>query len=329
MDYKLLKTLNRKFCVAPMLDWTDRHERYFLRLISKHVLLYTEMVTTGALIHGDRQRHLQFNQEEHPVALQLGGSEPSELVGCALMAEEEGYDEVNINVGCPSERVQKGSFGACLMAEPNLIAECVDAMRQQVGIPITVKHRIGIDDKDSYEELVNFVKTISQAGCNTFIIHARKAWLKGLSPKENREIPPLRYDIAYQIKKDFPELEIIINGGIKTLAECDEHLQQVDGVMLGREVYHNPYVMAEVDREIYGSADNVLSRKQILQQFIEYVEGQLVQDVYLKHMSRHILGLFHGVAGAKAWRRHISENSYKSGAGIEVLQDAAAFVDCD
>ena len=312
-----------------MLDWTDRHERYFLRLISKHALLYTEMVTTGALIHGDRQRHLQFNKEEHPVALQLGGSEPSELSDCALMAEDEGYDEVNINVGCPSERVQKGSFGACLMAEPNLIAECVSMMRQQVSIPITVKHRIGIDDKDSYEELVHFVKTISQAGCKTFIIHARKAWLKGLSPKENREIPPLRYDIAYQIKKDFPELEIIINGGIKTLVECDEHLQQVDGVMLGREIYHNPYVMAEVDQQIYGSTDDVLSRKQILQQFIEYVESQLAQDVYLKHMSRHILGLFHGVAGAKAWRRHISENSYKAGAGIEVLQDAAEFVDCD
>ena len=312
-----------------MLDWTDRHERYFLRLISKHALLYTEMVTTGALIHGDRQRHLQFNKEEHPVALQLGGSEPSELSDCALMAEDEGYDEVNINVGCPSERVQKGSFGACLMAEPNLIAECVSMMRQQVSIPITVKHRIGIDDKDSYEELVHFVKTISQAGCNTFIIHARKAWLKGLSPKENREIPPLMYDVAYQIKKDFPELEIIINGGIKTLIECDEHLQQVDGVMLGREVYHNPYVMAEVDRQIYGSTDDVLSRKQILQQFIEYVESQLAQDVYLKHMSRHILGLFHGVAGAKAWRRHISENSYKAGAGIEVLQDAAEFIDCD
>ena len=309
-----------------MLDWTDRHERYFLRLISKHALLYTEMITTGALIHGDRQRHLQFNTEEHPLAVQLGGSEPRELAQCAVMAEDAGYDEVNINVGCPSERVQKGSFGACLMAEPELIAECVDTMQQAVQIPITVKHRIGIDDKDSYEELSHFVKTVSQAGCKTFIIHARKAWLKGLSPKENREVPPLQYDTVYQIKQDFPDLEIIINGGITQLADCHEHLQQVDGVMLGREVYHNPYILAEVDQQIYGANHSVISRKEILQQFIEYVEKQLEQDVYLKHMSRHILGLFHGVAGAKAWRRHISENSHKAGSGVEVLQQAVAFV---
>ena len=321
--------LNRKFSVAPMLDWTDRHERYFLRLMSQHALLYTEMVTTGALIYGDRQRHLQFNSEEQPVAIQLGGSEPSELAECAKIAEDEGYNEVNINVGCPSERVQKGSFGACLMAEPNLIADCVDKMQQRVNIPVTVKHRIGIDDRDSYEELTNFISIISQAGCKTFIIHARKAWLKGLSPKQNRDIPPLKYDVVYQIKQDFPDLEIIINGGINSLEQCNEHLQEVDGVMLGREVYHNPYIMAEVDQQIYGTDTPIITRKQVLQQFIEYVENQLAQDVYLKHMSRHILGLFHGVSGAKAWRRHISENSYKVGAGIEVLKDAAEFVDCD
>ncbi len=312
-----------------MLDWTDRHERYFLRLISKHALLYTEMITTGALIHGDRQRHLQYNTEEHPVAIQLGGSEPSELAQCAIMAEDAGYDEVNINVGCPSERVQKGSFGACLMAEPKLIAECVDAMQQQVNIPVSVKNRIGIDEKDSYEELCHFIDSVAQSGCKTFIIHARKAWLKGLSPKENREIPPLQYDTVYQIKKDFPELEIIINGGIHTLDQCQEHLEKVDGVMLGREVYHNPYMMAEVDQQLYNSTSPIKSRKEILQQFMDYVEKQLAQDVYLKHMSRHILGLFHGAAGAKAWRRHISENSYKAGAGIEVLQEAAKWVDCD
>ena len=321
--------LDRKFCVAPMLDWTDRHERYFLRLMSQHALLYTEMVTTGALIYGDRQRHLQFSCEEQPVAIQLGGSDPSELAECAKMAEDEGYNEVNINVGCPSERVQKGSFGACLMAEPNLIADCVDTMQQRVGIPVTVKHRIGIDDRDSYEELTNFINSVSQAGCKTFIIHARKAWLKGLSPKQNRDVPPLKYDVVYQIKQDFPDLEIIINGGINSLEQCNEHLQEVDGVMLGREVYHNPYIMAEVDQQIYGTDTPIITRKQVLQQFIAYVENQLAQDVYLKHMSRHILGLFHGVSGAKAWRRHISENSYKVGAGIEVLKDAAEFVDCD
>jgi tRNA-dihydrouridine synthase A len=312
-----------------MLDWTDRHERYFLRLLSHHAVLYSEMVTTGALIHGDRQRYLQFNTEEHPIALQLGGSEPSELAQCAQMAEDEGYNEVNINIGCPSQRVQKGSFGACLMAEPELVADCVDAMQQRVNIPITVKHRIGIDNKDSYEELCHFITTIAATGCDTFIIHARKAWLKGLSPKQNRDIPPLDYDLVYQIKRDFPALNIIINGGIKTLAECQQHLESTDGVMLGREVYHNPYLMVEVDQTLYGVNRPILSRKQILQEFMHYVETQRSQDVHLKHMSRHILGLFQGIAGAKAWRRYISENSYKAGAGVEVLEYAANLVDCE
>jgi len=309
-----------------MIKWTDRHERYFLRLISKHALLYTEMITTGALIHGDRQKYLQFNTEEHPVAIQLGGSEPSDLAECAVIAEAEGYDEVNINVGCPSERVQKGSFGACLMAEPNLIAECVDAMQQRVNIPVTVKHRIGIDDKDSYAELSNFINTVSQAACNTFIIHARKAWLQGLSPKENREVPPLKYDVVYQIKQDFPDLEIIINGGITDLQQCKEHLQQVDGVMLGREVYHNPYILAEIDQQIYGDNTKIPTAEEIFLSFLDYVEDQIAQGVYLKHMSRHILGLFHGMSGAKAWRRYISEHSYKKDASANVLRQAAEFV---
>jgi len=312
-----------------MLDWTDRHERYFLRLLSHHAVLYSEMVTTGALIHGDRHRYLQFNPEEQPVALQLGGSEPSELAQCAQMAQDEGYNEVNLNVGCPSQRVQKGSFGACLMAEPALVAECIDAMQQTASIPITVKHRIGIDNNDSYEALCHFISTITATGCDTFIIHARKAWLKGLSPKQNRDIPPLDYDLVYQIKRDFPDLTIIINGGIKTLAECQHHLESTDGVMLGREVYHNPYLMAEVDQMLYGANTPLLSRKQILQEFMYYVETQLSHDVYLKHMSRHILGLFQGIAGAKAWRRYISENSHKVGAGVEVLETAANLVDCE
>lgn len=312
-----------------MLDWSDRHERYFLRLMSQQALLYTEMVTTGALIHGDRQRYLQFNAEEHPVALQLGGSEPHELAQCAQMAADEGYNEVNLNIGCPSQRVQKGSFGACLMAEPVLVADCIDAMQQAVNIPITVKHRIGIDDNDSYEALCHFISTVATTGCNTFIIHARKAWLQGLSPKQNRDVPPLDYDLVYNIKRDFPTLNIIINGGIKTLDECQQHLLQTDGVMLGREVYHNPYMMAAVDQCLYGADTAILSRKQILHQFMHYVEKQLAQDVYLKHMSRHILGLFQGMAGAKAWRRYISENSHKVGAGIEVLEYAASLVDCE
>lgn len=324
-----MKKLDRRFNVAPMLDWSDLHERYFLRLISKHTLLYTEMVTTGALIHGDRQRYLKFNPEEHPVAMQLGGSDPTDLSECAKMVEDMGYDEININVGCPSERVQRGSFGACLMAEPELIAECVEQMRQIVDIPITVKHRIGIDDKDSYAELQHFIRTVASGGCESFIIHARKAWLKGLSPKQNRDIPPLKYDVVYQIKCDFPDLDIVINGGIKTLAECQQHLEHVDGVMMGREVYHNPYILAELDKTLYGADTPLLTRKQILQQFIPYVEDQLSQGVYLKHMSRHLLGLFQGISGAKAWRRHISENSYKVGASIEVLEDAASLVNCD
>lgn len=319
----------RIFSVAPMLDWTDRHERYFLRLLSRHALLYTEMITTGALIYGDRQRYLAFNQEEHPVALQLGGSDPQEMATCAQMVEDAGYDEVNINVGCPSDRVQRGRFGACLMADPNLIAECVAAMRERVTIPVTVKNRIGIDEQDDYAHLQQFITTVAAAGCETFIIHARKAWLQGLSPKENRDVPPLCYDIVYQLKRDFPELTIIINGGIKDLNACDEHLQHVDGVMLGREIYHNPYLLAQVDQRFYQDSHAILSRKAILTAFCDYMESQMAQGVYLKHMSRHILGLFQGVAGAKAWRRLLSEEAHKPTSTIELIHRAADLVDCD
>lgn len=319
--------LNRRFCVAPMLDWTDRHERYLLRLLSKHAVLYTEMVTTGALIYGDKHRHLQFNAEEHPVALQLGGSEPKDMALSAKMAEDYGYDEVNINVGCPSDRVQQGAFGACLMAEAELVAENIVAMQKAVKIPVTVKNRIAIDDMPEYETLHNFLQVVSQAGCKTFIIHARKAWLKGLSPKQNRDVPPLNYQLVYQIKQEFPELEIIINGGIKTLEASEQHLKQVDGVMMGREVYHNPFIMNEVDKRLYSdkTARNS-SELEILNQYMDYMQKQLNQGVLLKHMSRHLLGLFTGKPGAKAWRRHISENAYKKGAGIEVIQQAVNYI---
>ncbi|PID46686.1 MAG: tRNA dihydrouridine(20/20a) synthase DusA [Proteobacteria bacterium] len=309
-----------------MLDWTDRHERYFLRLLSKHAWLYTEMVTTGALIHGDYERYLKFNHQEHPVALQLGGSDPRDMVMCAKMAEDFGYDEVNINVGCPSDRVQRGAFGACLMAEPELIATCVAAMQEAVSIPVTVKNRIGIDDQNEAVSLRQFISTVAEAGCKTFVIHARKAWLKGLSPKQNRDIPPLNYDLVYQIKQESPELEIIINGGINTLEECTQHLQSVDGVMVGREAYHNPYHLVDVDATLYNDTHPKVTRLWVLDQYIAYIEARLSEGVPLKHMTRHILGLFQGVTGAKAWRRHISEQAYKPDAGIDVLRHAASYI---
>ncbi|HEY9200659.1 MAG TPA: tRNA dihydrouridine(20/20a) synthase DusA [Gammaproteobacteria bacterium] len=318
--------MNRTFCVAPMLDWTDRHERYFLRLISAQAVFYTEMVTTGALIHGDRQRFLDFDQTEHPLALQLGGSNPAELVQCVRMAEDYGYDEVNLNVGCPSDRVQSGMFGACLMAEPQRVADCVAEMQAASNLPVTVKHRIGIDENDSIEELFRFVETVAEAGCKTFIVHARKAWLKGLSPKENRDVPPLRYDAVYQLKQAMPQLEIIINGGINTLQDAQLQLQHVDGVMMGREIYHNPYILAQVDQQFYHSSQEIPSRFEIIEAFLPYVETQLEQGTRLHAMSRHILGLFNGLPGAKKWRRHISENATREGAGVEVLQQALACV---
>ena len=307
-----------------MLDWTDRHCRFFHRLLTKEAILYTEMVTTGAILYGDPARQLRFNSQEHPVALQLGGSEPQELAQCARIAQDYGYDEINLNVGCPSERVQKGAFGACLMAEPQLIAECVSAMQAAVAIPITVKNRVGIDDQEDYADLHHFIDTVSQAGCQTFIIHARKAWLKGLSPKENREIPPLRYDLVYQIKQAFPALEIIINGGITTLEQCQQHLQHVDGVMVGREAYHNPWLLAQVDPLLYGTPAPLESRQAALLAMLPYVQAQLDAGVPLGHISRHLLGLFQGMPGARAFRRLISENAHKPDAGVKLLRDALA-----
>ncbi|MGR5288385.1 tRNA dihydrouridine(20/20a) synthase DusA [Vibrio maritimus] len=316
-------TANR-LSVAPMLDWTDRHCRYFHRLLSSQTLLYTEMVTTGAIIHG-KGDFLAYNEAEHPVALQLGGSNPADLATCAKLAAERGYDEVNLNVGCPSDRVQNGRFGACLMAEPDLVAECVAAMREVVDIPVTVKTRIGIDDHDSYEFLTKFVSTVSEkGGVDQFTIHARKAWLSGLSPKENREIPPLDYPRAYQIKKDFPHLNVAVNGGVKTLEESLEHLQHLDGVMIGREAYQNPYILAQVDQLIFGLDTPVKKRKQVVEEMYPYIERQLSNGSYLGHISRHMIGLFQAMPGARQWRRYISENAHKKGAGIEVLETALA-----
>lgn len=285
-------------------------------------MFYSEMVTTGAIIHGDRQRFLDFNACEHPLALQVGGSDPKALAECARIAEDWGYDEINLNCGCPSDRVQNGMIGACLMAEPALVADCISAMQQAARIPVTIKHRIGIDDMEDYAGLVNFVSTVAATGCNTFIVHARKAWLKGLSPKENREVPPLQYDKVVQLKKDYPELEIIINGGITTLEQSLSLLEQVDGVMLGREIYSNPYLLAEVDQKIYGSSAPVASREEVMEGFMAYAEAQMGKGVRLNYMTRHILGLYHGMPGARRFRRVISEQAHLPNAGIDVLKRA-------
>lgn len=309
-----------------MLDWTDRHERYFLRLISKHALLYTEMVTTGAIIHGDAHRYLRFNEAEHPVALQLGGSDPADLAHCSKIAASYDYDEVNLNLGCPSNRVQNGSFGACMMAQPQLVADCLKAMLDAVDIPVTAKIRIGIDGRESFQELVDYVAILSKAGCQIFIVHARIAILQGLSPKQNREVPPLKYDVVYRLKQQFPDLTFIINGGIKTIQECHQHLKQVDGVMLGREAYHNPYVLAEVDGQFYQDDHIIPTRHRLVEQMLPYVEQQLTEGVPLLPVIRHMLGLFHAQPGGKLWRRYISEHGHKKGAGVEVLQQALQLV---
>jgi len=317
------KKISRRLCIAPMMDRTDKHFRYFLRLITKHTLLYTEMITTGAILHGDHGQFLNYSKREHPLALQLGGSNPDELARCTKIASDWGYDEVNLNVGCPSDRVQSARFGACLMAEPELVANCVLAMQKQTHIPITVKTRIGIDERDSYEELSAFIEHVSHAGCQTFIIHARKAWLKGLSPKENREIPPLQYETVYQLKKDYPQLEIIINGGFTSIEQIIEQYDHVDGVMIGRAAYQNPYLLAKVDQLIFQDDYPVKSRHEVLEEFMEYVDQNLAQGIYLSHMARHILGLYQGQAGARLYRRTISEKAYQSGAGLDVLKEAA------
>lgn len=302
-----------------MMAWTDRHERYFLRQISRHTLLYTEMVTTGALLHGDHQRFLRFDTEEHPVALQLGGCEPDALARCAALGQEHGYDEINLNVGCPSERVQAARFGACLMAEPELVASCIGAMLQACDLPVTVKCRIGIDDHDSYHFFRNFIDSVASAGCSVFTVHARKAWLKGLSPKQNREIPSLHYDYVYRLKQEQPELEIIINGGIENLDQAEYHLQFVDGVMLGRAAYRNPYLLAGADQRIFGDRTENRTRHEIAEAMFSYISEQLEQGVPFKSISRHMLGLFQGQYGGRLWRRILSEEGCRDDAGIPTL----------
>ena len=316
----------QRFSVAPMLDWTDRHCRYFHRLLSGQTLLYTEMITTGAILFG-KGNYLAYSQEEQPVALQLGGSDPQALAECAKRAEELGYNEINLNAGCPSDRVQNGRFGACLMAEPELVADCVKAMKSAVSIPVTVKTRIGIDDSDSYEFLQRFIQIVSeQGGCDNFTLHARKAWLSGLSPKENREIPPLDYPRVYQVKQDFPHLTVSINGGIKTLDEAKAHLMHVDGVMMGREAYQNPGILAEVDRELFGTRTDAPDVVSVIEAMYPYIEHELSQGTYLGHITRHMLGIFQGIPGARQFRRHLSENAHKAGADVEVLRQALTFV---
>lgn len=317
---------SRLISVAPMMDCTDRHDRYFLRLIAPHALLYTEMLTTGALIHGDFQRFLAFDPLEHPVALQLGGSDPDKLAHCARLGEEFGYDEINLNVGCPSDRVKSGHFGACLMLSPQLVADGVAAMKAKVNIPVTVKCRIGVDDQDSYEALHHFIELNASAGCEVFIIHARKAWLNGLSPKENREIPPLQYDVVARVKRDFPHLTIVINGGIKTLAEVDEQLKHVDGVMIGREAYSNPYFLSQIEEKYFSSSENILSRVQVIEKFIPYVEEQIKNKVKLSSITRHVLGLFMGQKGARLWRRTLSENAHKPEMDATLLREALSHI---
>lgn len=316
--------IDHRLCIAPMLDWTDRYCRYFLRQISRHVILYTEMVTTGALLHRDPGRFLDFHTDEHPIALQLGGSNPSQLAACTRLAEEWGYDEVNLNVGCPSDRVQSGRFGACLMAEPQLVGDCTLAMSEAAQLPVTVKHRIGIDDLDSYEQLTRFVATVEQAGCSTFIVHARKAWLQGLSPKQNREIPPLQYEVVQRLKKDFPHLELIINGGFKTLAQVEQQLEHLDGVMIGREAYQNPWILAQADGRIFATEEPPRTRQQIVEAMLPFIEQQYALGVPVHRITRHMLGLFQGQPGARAWRRHLSEQVHRQTAGPQIVSDALA-----
>jgi tRNA-dihydrouridine synthase A len=316
-------SIDHRFSVAPMLDWTDKHCRYFHRLLSQHAVLYTEMVTTGALIHGNGD-YLDFNQEEHPVVLQLGGSHPGDMAHCAKLAEARGYDAVNINVGCPSDRVQNGMFGACLMAQPQQVADCVKAMQDAVSIPITVKTRIGIDDSDDYQFLQDFVIAVADAGCEQLIIHARKAWLKGLSPKENREVPPLNYDRVYQLKREFPQLNISINGGVKTLQQAKQQLHYLDGVMIGREAYSNPMLLSSVDSLIYGKTEPVRSPEQVVLAMLPYIERQMQQGARFWHIARHMLGLFQGMPGARQWRRLLSEQGHFATAEPELLLRALA-----
>lgn len=326
MTMEQVLTAGHKISVAPMMDWTDRHDRFFLRLITRYSLLYTEMLTTGAVIHGDRTHLLGFDTSEHPVALQLGGAEPDALAEAARIGADFGYDEINLNVGCPSDRVQSGRFGACLMREPDLVAQCVEAMRRAVSVRVTVKCRIGVDEQDPAQALPTLARAVHDAGCETLIVHARKAWLEGLSPRENRDIPPLEYQRVYDLKHDMPQLNILINGGIVSLDEAEKHLIHVDGVMLGRAAYQTPYVLADADRRFYGSTEAPLSRHEVLEAYLPYVERELARGIHLHAMTRHILGLFQGLPGARAFRRYISENAPRSGANADVIRNAMALV---
>jgi len=310
--------LDHGLCVAPMMDWTDRHCRYFHRLLATSALLYTEMVTTGAVLHGDREKLLGFNPEEHPLALQLGGSDPQDLAKSAKIAADRGYDEINLNVGCPSDRVQRGRFGACLMLEPGLVRDCVAAMRDSVDIPVTVKTRIGVDECDSYGYFSDFINIVAESGCGVFIVHARKAWLSGLSPKQNREIPTLRPDWVYRLKQERPDLAVVLNGGVATADDAERHLQRLDGVMLGRAAYHEPWVLAQCQNRLFGGPD-LPDRERIVGEMTDYLRRQVRLGVPVKHVSRHLLGLFLGEPGARSWRRYISENAHREDGNTDLL----------
>lgn len=316
------QTLDRRLSIAPMMERTDRHCRYFLRLITRHTLLYTEMITTAALLHGDRERLLAFDENEHPLALQLGGSDPVAMAACARMAEENGFDEVNVNVGCPSPRVRSGRIGACLMTEPRLVADCVAAMGDATRLPVTVKTRIGVDEQDSYESLVDFVETVAGAGCETFIVHARKAWLSGLSPRENRSVPPLRHDVVQRLKSDFPHLCVVLNGGVSDLDQARRHLAHVDGVMVGRKAYHNPYMLARADAVVFEDRHPIPDRTAIIERLLPYVERELRSGTRFAHMGRHLMGLYQGVPGARAWRRNLALACQSQSASARALLDA-------
>ena len=321
MDSTGKQELDRTLTVAPMMDWTDRHCRYFHRLLAPSALLYTEMVTTGAIIHGDADRFLAYNPEEQPVALQLGGSDPADLAACARDAQQRGFNEINLNVGCPSDRVQRGRFGACLMLEPELVRDCMSAMRDAVDIPVTIKTRLGVDDHYSYEYMSEFVGRVAESGCTVFIMHARKALLAGLSPKQNRDVPPLHYDWVYRLKQESPDLQVVINGGIDSLDSVKNHLVHVDGVMLGRAAYHTPWLLAECQQQLFDQ-QNIKKREDIIESMNLYFERQVSKGVAVKHISRHLLGLFQGLPGARAWRRFLSENAYRDDNNTELLNQA-------
>ena len=323
MDQNNKIKLNRLLSVAPMMDWTDRHCRFFHRLLTPSALLYTEMVTTGAIIHGDADRFLAYNPEEQPLALQLGGSDPGDLADCARIAAQRGFDEINLNVGCPSDRVQRGRFGACLMLEPELVRDCMSAMLDAVDIPVTIKTRLGVDDHYSYQYMSDFVGRVAESGCSVFIMHARKAILTGLSPKQNRDVPPLHHDWVYRLKRESPGLEIVINGGIDSVTGIKKQLDHVDGVMLGRAAYHTPWILAECQQQFFNT-QAISKREDVIEPMSAYLEREVTQGTAVKHISRHLLGLFQGLPGAKAWRRYLSENAFKDDSNSELLNQALA-----